>query len=298
MPKLNRNHVRHIAAEGVNTFCGPKEQNRQHLVPRGRNRLEVSAAVPRVNAIIQFDGLIPVAGRWRGGETIVAGGPRRELVVAVVAAAQVNARWTERLAGDVVEIVGRREEHALVVITAQVTHAGRRGVAVILAGHMVRDKIKHNLQARVVNALHESLKLFHPVWHVHGKFGADVVVVAYGVWRAGLPLHHMRVARSDTVLREVGACGMLNDAGWPHVGGSQVTKFGKQFVVNIVQFAAAVLSHGAAMHGIGVVVGEPTREELIDNGLHLILIAKAVGRAHGGQQAHQLESRVAIGRAG
>ena len=62
-PEGSRHHLRHVAAESINTLGSPEEQNIGHLVPSIRNRIEVfapSASIAVVDAIVQLYGFIPV----------------------------------------------------------------------------------------------------------------------------------------------------------------------------------------------------------------------------------------------
>ena len=189
-------------------------------------------------------------------------------MIAVIAVAQVNVCWVELLISYIIEIIVWREKHTLVIAGTKVMHSNRCRVAVILASHMVGHKVQHELQPDMVNASDEILKLSHAVGYVYRKFRAYVIIVTYGVGRAGLPLHHMRVAWLDTVLAEITACGMLDNACWPHMCRAKVSQFGQQSLINVIEFTATVLLKRAACDAVGIVVGEPTRKKLIDDRFH------------------------------
>ena len=103
------------------------------------------------------------------------------------------------LPGDIVEVVLGVKEHHRVVTFAQITVAGRLGVALIFAGHMIGNKIHDHLEPGVVSALDQRLKFSHAVLHVDGHIGTHIIIVTNGIGRAGLAFHHMRVAWSDAL---------------------------------------------------------------------------------------------------
>ena len=110
VPKLHRHHLDHVAAEGIHAFRSPEEQDVHHLVPsagRGGKVLAASAAI--VDAIVQFDGLIPVVASRPGGKLVVAGGFGGMLQVGELHSFRGEVVRVQRLAPAVVEVVVRRE---------------------------------------------------------------------------------------------------------------------------------------------------------------------------------------------
>ena len=82
VPEFNRNHFRHVAPETVHPFSRPEKQDIQHLRPCIGNRIEMrGTAVHIINAIIQFDRLIPVVLSGTGTKAIVPRDFRRKFAI-------------------------------------------------------------------------------------------------------------------------------------------------------------------------------------------------------------------------
>ena len=207
----------HVAPEAVHALAGPEREDVEHLVPGGRYGIKMRAAVPRVNTVIQFDGLVPVVAARGCGVAVVACCPCRELAIVT----QVNTDGSEILSRDVIEIVPWVKEHHRVVVFTQVAHTSRTRVTLILTGHMVGHKVDDDLESLVVSAVHERLKFSHTVLDLNGHIGTHVIVVAYRVGGPSFALHHMGVAGMDALTGVVGCSGMLDDAGVPHMGRSE-----------------------------------------------------------------------------
>lgn len=115
-------------------------------------------------------------------------------MIGFFAMAQINAFGTEFLTGDIIKVIVRVKEHCRIIALSQVFYADGLSVAAILAGNMVGYKVDDNLEAGMMCALDERLKLGHSVLDIDGQVGAYVIVITYGIGRASLPLDHMRVA--------------------------------------------------------------------------------------------------------
>ena len=199
VPEGHRHHVRHVAAEAVNPLASPEPENVKHPCPRGRDGVEMGAAVPRVDAVVEFHGLVPVVTVRRGGVAVIACRSGGKLAVSLGALSQVNTAGRKLLTCNVVEIVLWVKEHHRVVALAQVFNVCWFGVALILACHVVGHKVDDDFEARFVGALHQGLKLLHAVFHLDGKVGTHVIIVADGVWGTRLAFHDMGVARCDAL---------------------------------------------------------------------------------------------------
>ena len=72
-PEFDGHHLRHVAAEAVYVFRGPKEEDVPHLFPRVGDRVEVAGAtVLVVYAVVQFHCLVPIVNRRASIEAVVA----------------------------------------------------------------------------------------------------------------------------------------------------------------------------------------------------------------------------------
>ena len=109
----------------------------------------------------------------------------------------------------------------------------------------------------------ERVEFLHAAVDVDGQIGIDVVIVFYGVGRTGFSLYYMGIVGCDAVGTVVCCRGVLNDAGQPYMGYSEVFQRGDDFVVDVVEFARAVLIYVAAGNIGGVRVGEQARQKLI-----------------------------------
>ena len=102
------------------------------------------------------------------------------MLLSAGAVAQVEV-WVEALTRAVVEVVLGVEAFGDVVIIAEVFHTLGLGDGLILARHMVGHEVDDDLQACLVGAGYECLKLLHALLHVDGQVGVYVVVVADGI---------------------------------------------------------------------------------------------------------------------
>ena len=142
----------------------------------------MAAAVPRVDTVVEFDGLVPVVAVGRSGKAVIAGGAGGKLAISTRAFSQIYSQRGEFLSRDIVEIVLRVKEHSGVIVFAQILHTCRLGVALILACYMVGHEVDDNFQTCLVGARHQCLKLSHALFHIDCKVGTHVIVVTDGVW--------------------------------------------------------------------------------------------------------------------
>jgi len=56
---------------------------------------------------------------------------------------------------------------------------------------VVGNEVEHHFEAGSVGACDQRFELDHAVGHVVGEVGANVVVIAHSVGRAGAALHHI-----------------------------------------------------------------------------------------------------------
>lgn len=256
LPELERHHKHHVTPEGVNAFRCPEAEYVEHLEPGVGYGVVVTAAVERVAAIVELHGLIPVVDAREGREAVIARSFGRKFDVGLLAGAQVDGGG-EKLAGDVIIIVGGREKHVGVIVRAEILDTGGSGVGVIAAGGVVGHKVDDYLHAGVVSAGHESLKLGHTVVDIDSNIGVHVIIVLDSVRRAGLTLDHVGiVGRRDALVAIIGLGGVLYDACIPHGRHAEFLDAGEHAVGDVVHLARAVLREGAVGHTVGIGVGE------------------------------------------
>ncbi len=68
----------------------------------------------------------------------------------------------------------------------------------------------------------ECVEFLHAAVDVDGQIGIDVVIVFNGVGRAGFSLDDVGIVGRDAVGTVVGGGSVLNDAGQPYMGYSEV----------------------------------------------------------------------------
>ena len=251
--ELHGHHLRHVHAEAVHAAVGPVEEYIPHLEPRVGNGVELLLHTALVeDAVVQLHGLVPVVMPGVGAEAVVAGGLGGEL--AVVADVE---RGRESLAGEVIEVIERREGPLGVVVLAQVAHARRLAQRLVLARHMVRHEVDEHLQSGAVGACDQCLKLGHTLRLIHRQVRVHVVVVGDGIGTAGLAL-------DDSGAVMLGR-GVAYDARVPYVRSTQVAYRAQGFGVDVLEAAAAVLNATPVILTGLAVVTEQTRQQLIDN---------------------------------
>ena len=130
---------------------------------------------------------------------------------------------------------------------------------------MIGHEVDDDAQAVAVCAVDQVLKLLHPARHILGQVGVDVVVVFYGVGRAGLALDDGGMVRPDVVASVIRLCGVLNEAGVPHVCGAQVAYFPQGFGREVRHLATPVGADIAAGLAAVVPIAEEAGEYLVDN---------------------------------
>ena len=72
------------------------------------------------------------------------------------------------LSRNIVEVIPRVKEHHRVVALAQVAGTQWLGVALIFPCHVVGNEVDDDLQARLVGAFYQRLKLCHAVFYLDG----------------------------------------------------------------------------------------------------------------------------------
>ena len=255
----------HIAAETVNALGRPELEDVENLQPCGRDGVKMGTAVPRVDAVVEFDGLVPVVTVGRCSVAVVAGSTGGKFVVSLFALTQVNSIGRKFLTGNIVEIVFRVKEHHGIVAFAKILNTCGFAVALIFARYMVGHEVDDNLETHLVGAVDKGLKLRHTVIDFDCHVGAHVIVVTDGIGRSGIAFNHMWIARRDAVTRIVGGGGMLNDASIPYVRGTQRLDGSQCGFVNFIEFATTVLPDCAIGHAVFIEIGKPPRHQLVDN---------------------------------
>ena len=181
LPECYRHHVRHVAAEPVNALVSPELQDVEHARPGRRNRVEVGAAVPRVNAVVEFHGFIPVVAARRRTIAVVACCAGGIFVIGIVALSQIHIPRSKTLPCEIIEIVLRVKELLFVVALSQIFYFCVFCVACVFACHMVGHEVDDDLETSAVGAVNQRLKLRHAVLYFHCHIRTHVVVVADGI---------------------------------------------------------------------------------------------------------------------
>jgi len=160
-------------------------------------------------AVVDLDGFVPVGHGRRRGET-VAGGLGRKLPEGFSCTGNGQA---EGLPGIIEKVVPGSPVHGGVVIGPKGTDA--RPVALIVPGHMVRDKVHDHLQSVVMGPLHQPLELFHPAVRIICQIGIYVIVIRDGIGRSGIPFDNLGMGRRAS---PVGFPGSVPDeSGVPYI---------------------------------------------------------------------------------
>ena len=82
--ELDRHHLRHIYPHAVDAFVRPEEQDVAHLDPGRGDGVELLLSPALIeDAVVQFDGLIPVVEGGMRSETIITGDLGGELIIAL-----------------------------------------------------------------------------------------------------------------------------------------------------------------------------------------------------------------------
>ena len=86
---------------------------------------------------------------------------------------------------------------------------------------MIGHKIDNHFEPGFMSAFDKRLKLSHAVLDSHRQVGADVIIVADGIWRAGFAFHHTGMTGGDTQTGIVGGGSVFNDTGIPYMSRTQ-----------------------------------------------------------------------------
>ena len=139
--------MRHVTAHSINAFAGPKHHNIKHLVPCVRYGPEMFGPVPRINAIVQLDGVIPIVTAWKRRVAIIAGCPCRKFDIGIIRARfpKIYTLWSKLLSCNIIEVVVRAEKHFLVVVIAEAFDVVRCRIAMVLTSDVVWHEVNDNL---------------------------------------------------------------------------------------------------------------------------------------------------------
>ena len=133
-------------------------------------------------------------------------------------------------------------------------------VAMVVACHMVRNKVHDHFHASLVCAFDKCLELLATLLDVHCKVRVIVIIVLYGVWRTGLSLYYGRVVGWYTIFAVVATCSVLNDTSVPHMGSSGVAYRTQGSRCDVVEFSTAILFYCSAGNAIGIAVTKKSRQ--------------------------------------
>ena len=287
VPEFVGHHFGHVATEGIDALGAPVEQDVAHLDPSGGDgdgaigilpRLDACAVGLVIHAVVEFDGLVPVVGRWGDcAEDVVACDFGWFLDVGIgilgvflgLGALILHLVPDERLTGEVIEVVVEVESLVGLVACTQILDALGTGDGVILAGHMVGHKVHHDLETGVVAALDKRFEFLGASVDIVGDVGTDGIIVADGVGRACIALDDSSRLARQTVLAPVGLGGLLEDAGVPDVVAAQATDTLKSFGRDVTHTPASVLLARTIIYISSIVVAEDADHHLINDDLAL-----------------------------
>ena len=264
-PEGGRHHLRHVATEAVDTLCSPEQQDVGHLAPRVGDGHEMShTTCIVVDAVVQFDGLVPVVHAWGIVEAVVTGGLGGFLDIGFVLAVIEIEIGRETLSRTVIEVVLRVESVLGIVAFAQILYAVGLADAVVLTCHMVGYEVDNDLHARLVGTLDEGFKLLHTLVNIHSQIRIDIVIIGDGVRRSCPTLHHGGVLTGDAVGRIVGHRGVADNASVPDMAHAHLPDLFQGAGREVVQFSATILLNRSTFLAGSVPIAIESGENLID----------------------------------
>lgn len=148
-----------------------------------------SAAIQIVYSIVQLDGFVPVVDVRCSVKTVVTCGFGRIFVVRLCCTFFHIELGTQLGLRYIVEIIVRAEGVVRVIVCSQFGSAVRLCIRVILACHVVGDKIYNNFQSGTVSAMYQILKLLHSFRHIVCQVRIYVIIILDGVGRARLTFY-------------------------------------------------------------------------------------------------------------
>ena len=219
MPKFYGHHFCHIAAETINLFACPKEQNIAHFEPRIGRWVEVlMMAAGVIYAVIQFYGFVPIGYARIGRKTVVASGFGWIFYVVM----HLKLRLQRRV-GAVVKVILRIKMPIRSVVGTKITHIGWFRIGVVVTRHVVGYKIDEHFEFCFMRTRYQCFKFVHALFHIHCQIGIYVVVIFDSVRRTRLAFDHGTRVRFDASVCVVGLCGVFQNTCVPHVCDAQLS---------------------------------------------------------------------------
>ena len=266
MPEGSRHHLSHVAAETIDTFRRPEEQDVSHLIPGIGDGAEMPHSTRIViETVVELHRLIPVVHAWGIVEAVVTCGLSRFFEIGFRLAMIEVEIGCEPLTRTVIEIVLRIEAVLGIVLFTQIFHPLWLADGVILACHMVRHEVDDDLHACLMGALHQSLEFLHALIDIGGQIGINVVVVGDGVRRACPTLHNCWVLTGDSIGRIIGHGSMTDHTCVPDMAHAHLPDVFQGGGREVIQFTAAVLLNRSILLASGVPIAIKARKNLIDN---------------------------------
>src|SRR5690554_1580927 len=220
-PESNRHHTGHVAAKAVDAFIGPIQHHVAHLQPGIRFRVKIFGTVAhKIHPIVELNRLVPVAVPRVGFKAIVAGGPCGFLFPAftpLLGFGRIKAGTRQ-----IVKVVVLMKGQIPTIAGPKINHPFRSGIRHILSGQMIRHQVDQYFQTLLMRPLHQSLKLFHAPIHHIGQIRIHIVIILNGIGRPGFPFNHIARIAHNPISTVIGAGGMLQHAGIPNMGGTQI----------------------------------------------------------------------------
>ena len=152
-----------------------------------------STGIAIVDSVIEFHRFIPICRSGTVVEVVVTSGLGRKFRVRITyAGSQIEIRF-EWNTNAIVEIIAWRESHSSVVRLAQVFYSLWFSNRLILSCDMVWNKIYYDFQSHFMRPLYKNLKFFHAFGYIFGQIRVYVIIIGYGIRRAGVALYDGRM---------------------------------------------------------------------------------------------------------
>ena len=229
-----------------------------------------SAAIQIIYSIVQLDGFVPVVDVRCSVKTVVTCGFGRIFVVRLCCTFFHIELGTQLGLRYIVEIIVRAEGVVRVIVCSQFGSAVRLCIRVILACHVVGDKIYNNFQSGTVSAMYQILELLHSFRHIGCQVRIYIIIILDGVGRARFAFHDGGVVGPYVEATVIRLRCMLDNACIPDMGSTQFLDFSKCFEGEVGHFTTSVGGNVSIVDTMVVIVSKQACKHLIDN--HFIFV--------------------------
>ena len=122
-----------------------------------------------------------------------------------------------------------------------------------------------------MGALHKGLKLSHSGGNILCQLCRHIIIICYGIGRAGLSLNHRGVRRGNAISAPICLGGVRNNAGVPDVGDREILfERAEQLRCNVIKLTGAINAIRASGKSLPLIPESPYKE-LIYYMLHLLI---------------------------